>query len=194
MPTTLYLSAEPRQLYLVPDGTELPEGSLQLRSITGESRSVDPDVAEVFAVSEAEVGAHFVSLLKDVGQALLGAEPTQTPSEQKERLAAALGLSLEALGDPARVREALMAKLEALRQELRAARGDDPKILRERAERLADLARAHGAPELADAAGDLPNKLRELIANPELVGRLREASAELRRVSAELREQRKKPN
>ena len=56
--TTLLLTEDGEQLFLVPEPERLPEGSLVLRSVQGASFAVDPEVVARFAADRDAVEAH----------------------------------------------------------------------------------------------------------------------------------------
>lgn len=208
MPThTLYASEDRKRFFHVPDEASLPPGDFVVRSLSGKKLMANPVALDVFEVPEAEAMKLAQAVLADVGNKVravamsaakaLSAPPKLDPEAVKareERVAASLKLGREQLReDPAALGAALKETLGNL---LKAAQETvhAPEVARERMKDVAEALRQEGLlpDEGVAAVENLPERLRELLASEDTVGKLDEISKDLRRAAAELRDARDK--
>jgi hypothetical protein len=124
VPTRVWFDADRTMFFLVPEDVELPEGTLELRTLPSRQASFDPDEVETYRVSRQEAAqaidtavgvdqaGEAVAKLLAGGRQLLGLDP----SEDAEREAARLfGMSPgELITDPAAGGVGLRAAMQRL--------------------------------------------------------------------------------
>lgn len=202
----------PRRYFLIPDGTEVPEGPLAMSSLTGRRLSADPDIAALWEVEEAEArvlaGEQMERALRRVGSAMSGMKQvleaagaaqkagTDAAAEarraaQRQRVAETLGVTAGQLGsDPAAVKAGLEGLLGGLRTsltQLASERPADQEAVKRRAEALAQKAREQGLEGVAGPLEQLPERLGAMLRDPKLVAEVEAAAARLKAAAAELR-------
>jgi hypothetical protein len=139
---TLYATDPATRFFLIPDGQALPTGALVLRSLRGDVLRIDPVVADIYEVPEAEakaLAARSVRALaqtlgaalkgageavKEVGKIQAGVQAAAQAGpgpEAAAQIAAALGIEASQLrNDPAAVRVGLTQTLARLAADARA--------------------------------------------------------------------------
>ncbi len=205
---TLYADPSQSRFYLIPDDAGLPAGELALRSLTGAKLEVAAASAEAFRIDEAQAkelareaigkatraASSFVAGLGGMLQeaSKRAKDPTHEtgPGPREPKVAEALGVSEDELrNDPDAVIDGLKRVGQGLQQSLKEILSSKPGADSATKERLAQLGAAVGwDPEAAGASvDDLKEKLRGLLANPELEERIQAATERLRAMSEELR-------
>lgn len=201
-PRTLWIAEGGARFFSVPDDAQVPDGSLELRTLGGKRRGADPEALEAFALSaedgqaaaRAEVVA-FGGAVKDALarglSALAGLGPDDAADRQarEARTAAVFGLSQEELNDPEKLKQAGAAFVDGL---LAAARegARDPDAASRTLGPVAAQVRAAGGERVADAIEALPGKVHEVLRDERTIEALDAFTARLRAATAELR---KKP-
>jgi hypothetical protein len=213
---TLYATDPATRFFLIPDGQALPTGALVLRSLRGAVLRIDPVVADIYEVPEAEakaLAARSVRALaqtlgaalkgageavKEVGKIQAGVQAAAQAGpgpEAAAQIAAALGIEASQLrNDPAAVRVGLTQTLARLAADARAlVAPPDPEqavAAQARLDRLVGALQEEGLADVATPLQALPERLREALSDPALEADVRAASERLRAVADDLRQRR----
>lgn len=198
---TLYATADRTRFFQVPDDATLPPGDLVVRSLTGRKLEADPVALDVYEIPEEEAMRIAQALLGGFAEkvravtmsaaAALQKPPPLDPEAVKareERVAAYLKLGRDQLReDPAALGAALKGALQdivKLAQETVHA----PEVAQARMQDVAEALRQEGAPPgTAEAIEVATETLRDLLASPEVLGKIEQATAELKAVTEEIR-------
>jgi len=195
------------RFYHFPEGTEVAEGDLELRSLRGERRHVDSDAAAAFEVSEARAKELVKAEVADFTQRATGAlsalgsvlraasnksvpspSPEQTPP--KNVVADLLGITPEQLsGDPQAVREGMKAVVAGLGAALADAAGQTPDATERTEERVERVREALGQMpdgEGGDAMVEGLKSLAGVLNDPETSARVRDAADKLSEATGRL--------
>ncbi|MEN9785594.1 MAG: hypothetical protein RLZZ299_858 [Pseudomonadota bacterium] len=183
---TLYADSARERFFHVPDDAALPAGELVLSSLTGKTLSTTADAAAPYEVDEAEAqrivaqrleafGDGMRQIMGSAAAALAGLKPDAPPGPRS------------AFRDPATVGPALEGVLKDILGAVRDLEVD-PASVDARMKSMADAVRAKD-PQAAQDLEAIPDALRELIADPKVLGAMEEAAADLRSAAADLRAQ-----
>lgn len=183
---TLYADSERARFFHVPDDVTLPAGDVALSSLTGRTvrttaeavapYEVDEDAAQRIVAQRLEAfGDGMRQVMGSAAAALAGLKPDTPPGPRS------------AFRDPSTVGVALEGVLKDVLGAVRDLEAD-PASVEARMKVLADAVRAKD-PEAAKDLEALPDTLRDLIADPQVLGALDEAASDLRNAAAELRAQ-----
>lgn len=198
---TLYATPDRARFFHVPDDARLPPGDLVVRSLTGKKLEADPIALDVYEVPEdeamriaRELLGGFADKVRAVtmsAAAALAKPPPLDPDAVKareERVASYLKLGREQLhDDPAALGAALKGALQNM-VDLARETVNEPGVAEARLKDVAEAFRQEGAPaEAAEAIETAVAKLREALASPEVLGKIEQATAELRSVTEALK-------
>lgn len=210
MAKTLYSTEDNKRFFHIPDQTKLKEGEAVLRSLRGKTLRVNLASVDIFEVTEErakELAAdEMEALARRAGQLMSGAgsflrglasglpKPQPPPGREQRRatVADALGVTEEQLSsDPDAVIEGVKRVGEGIQQLLEDAIKDGPATdedAKKRMDAVIAYLREQMGEEAAVTAANLPEKLREFLANPELESGIRSAAEDLRAAARRLRE------
>lgn len=133
MSTTVWFDATREHFWRIPDDAQVPEGDLELRALTGERRSVDPDalaqwglsreqarwaVAEELRDAAARAGRAIGSVAQDAWADATAALPEEWSWDELERRMGPMDTWLDEL----QVRETVEASREQVERTARQAR------------------------------------------------------------------------
>jgi len=206
--STLYANPSQTRFYLIPDDAEVPSGGLVLRSLTGRRKDVALDAVEVYEISEdrakeitrLEIGRltrQATGFLAGVGAFMQGVadrakeHPEPPPHGPREaNVAEALGITPDQLrNDPEAVIDGLKRMWSGLQVALKDALDTNKEADEATRARVRFIAEMAGAD--VDAAEttveDLRTRIHDLLMSQELEKRVREATARLNEISAEIR-------
>ncbi len=183
---TLYADSARERFFHVPDDAELPPGDLSLSSLTGVRLATTAEAVAPYEVDEAAAqrivaqrleafGDGMRQVLGSAAAALSGLRPDAPPGPRS------------VFRDPATVGPALEGALHDILGAVRDLEAD-PARVDARMKAMADSVRATD-PRAADDLESIPDTLRELIADPQVLGALDQAASELRNAASELRAQ-----
>ncbi len=203
--STVYTNPTQDRFYQLPEGTEIADGDLILRSLRGDKRMVDATAATQFEVdadtAKALVRDEVRSFTKNAGTAMstLGdvlraasqksvPKPSGNQTAPADVLARALGVTSDQLrNDPSAVKLGLSSVLQGLAQAVQEATSDAP-VDKERTEaRVRSVAEALGsnAPDPSVVRESI-QKLSASLNDPVLSAKIRDASARMEEAAAEL--------
>ncbi len=206
--STVYTNSSQDQFYQFPEGAEIADGDLLLRSLRGDKRMVDATAAEAFEVDEATAKAlvrdevrsfskNAATAFSTLGEVLRAASQKSVPKPSADQtppadvLARALGVTSDQLrSDPSAVKMGLSSVLQGLAQAVQEATSEAP-VDKERTEaRVRSVAEALGAdaPDTS-VVRDSMQKLSASLNDPALSAKIRDASARIEEAAANLKSQ-----
>ncbi|MBW2255617.1 MAG: hypothetical protein JRI25_13595 [Deltaproteobacteria bacterium] len=206
--STLYANPSQTRFYFIPDDAEVASGGLVLRSLTGQRKDVSLEAVEAYEIPEdrakeitrleigrytrqasgflAGVGA-FMQGVADKAEERKGRKPGPGPREAN--VADALGITPDQLrNDPDAVIEGLKGMWSGLQVVLKDALATGKEADETTRERIRFVAELAGADiDAAETTVDeLRTKVHDLLMSQELEERVRNATARLNEISAEL--------
>lgn len=122
---TIYADRDRARFFLIPKDAALPEGDLEIATLTGAARRVDGAAAAAFEIPEAEAKAHVqekmgavqavvAEVLGELGR-LAAAAQSEDPAGRLAEVLAALGVTMDELrADPAGAARALTRRMMEL--------------------------------------------------------------------------------
>jgi hypothetical protein len=201
---TMYASADAKRFFWVPNDEKLPDGPFVIRSLTGKRHSVDEAALKPFELEEERAKEitqqELARITQRAGNLLAGAaslmreavkKPATPPLSPKAEtnIANALGITEEQLRkDPKALLDSLGTVAQGFAATLKEAISSDPAErdrAKERMEILANLVRQETGAE-STPIEQMPEKIREYLANPETAAKVGEATEKLKQVSADL--------
>ncbi len=207
---TLYATSKQDRYFWIPDDHTCEAGELLIRSLSGFKKEISDAEAAKWEIPEEQAKElaqiqirHYAqaagSMLSSAGQLLRQAaqnakqapvKPTVTEGQQT--VADAIGVTPEQLkNDPEAVFGGLKEVMQGLGETLKQAASDNPadkETIKARMELLAGAIREQTGDEtIGDNVEELPKIISDFLANPELVGRIRKATEDIKRASAEIR-------
>lgn len=183
---TLYADSARERFFHVPDDAALPPGDVVLSSLTGVRLATSAEALSPFEVDEATAQHIVTQRLEAFGEGVrrvMGSAASALAGLAPEKPVGPRSV----FRDPATVGPALEGVLKDVLGAVRDLEAD-PASVDARMKVMADAVRAK-APEVAQDLESIPDTLRELIADPQVLEALDEAASELRTVAAELRAQ-----
>lgn len=203
--STVYTNPTQDRFYQIPQGADIAGGGLVLRSLRGETLSVDAGAAAAFEVDEATAkllvkgevkaftknAATAFSTLGDVLRAASHKSATKTSADRvspSDVLAKALGVTSDQLrNDPSAVKMGLSSVLQGLARAVQEATSDTPEDKERTEARMRAVASALGA-ETPDTSvvRESMEKLSASLSDPALSAKIRDASSKIEEATANL--------
>ena len=204
--STVYTNSTQDRFFQFPDGSDVAEGDLLLRSLRGDTSHVDASAAAAFEVDEAtakdlvkqEVKAftkNAATAFSTLGDVLRAATNKSVPKPSSEQtppadvLAQAIGVTGEQLrNDPSAVKAGLSTMLQGLVQAVQEATSDAPEDKERTEARLRTVAETLGAdtPDSSVVRQSM-EKLSASLNDPALTAKIRDASSRIEEAAARLK-------
>ncbi len=211
---TLYANSDQSRFFWIPDDHECEQGTLLIRSLTGSRLEVTEAEAAKWEVDEAQAKdlakLQVQRYTKAAGSFLSAGAAVFRQVAQKQRegkiggldsvkakpdaagLAEALGTTPEELvNDPGKALEGLKETLKGIGDTLKKQASENPADKEEVKARMEILARAIGEatgdPASVKNLEDVPRVVNDFLSNPELAGKVRKMTEELKQTAAEIR-------
>jgi len=206
---TLYANKTHDRFFYIPQDAELPDGNFAIGTLTGQMKNVIEASVTEFEVDEALAKDIASGVVKDVAQTagrfmtsaadfLRTMSTGDIPEGDVERrqnresnVAEFLGITQEQLrNDPQAVLDGIKEIGKGLKASLERSISDNPVTqegARARMEAFAQYAREDLGINLGDNPADLPQKLADVLRNPELEASVRASTERLRNLASQIR-------
>jgi len=204
----LCATSDMERFFLIPDGVFLPLGGLQLRTMTGGLRAVDPEVARNYELTEAharrlmkgaitgalmeastsiqQLGILLAVFGKAARQPVSILDPAWAQEQRAQRMAEVLGLPIDQTRDPELVRGRLAELLIELQVQLETQDVTDAELdlsdFKVQFQRILQVAADQVVAEHEEAATLMPLALRQAFQDYDIQQQLREVGALLQQV------------